>query len=144
MFSGDEEQVPKEMQKENKRQPKQNQRPTTARGAHKAQTNLLLESWALFGPNAVRKIVAVAHWSALSCGSACTFAIPARVTSARLRPRFRHGRGHNYFASRRTQLWHSNWEPAAALPPCPAVGCNTVPQIKTSPPSWRAKKWRQN
>ena len=102
----------------------QTRHTTTARGAHKAQSNMILESWALFGPNAVRKIVTVARWSALSCGSACTFAIPAHVTSARLRPVLRHGRGRNYFASRRTQLWHSNWEPAAALPPCPTVGCN--------------------
>jgi hypothetical protein len=99
---------------------------TSQRLANCDKGKLIMDSLSQFDPNAVHSPAAVARWSgavhvSYSTGGACALAIPDRVTSARLRPRFRHGRGRNRFVRWQLIPGTQTNTPTAALQPLATV-----------------------
>ncbi len=100
------------------------QRTTGRRPAHSLKVNELLDCFSSFDPNAVHSSSAVARWSGLSFGSPCALAIGDRVTSARLRPRFRHVHRRSRFVRWQHNPGTQIKTPTAALRPAAFVACN--------------------
>jgi len=78
---------------------------TSAMRVRRAKTNMIIDFFGPALPNAVRSPATVVRASSpSSCpsalGGSCALPNPARVLSARLRPRLRHGRGRYRFAKR--------------------------------------------
>ncbi len=97
------------------------QRTTGRRPAHSLKVNELLDCFSSFDPNAVHSSSAVARWSGLSFGSPCALAIGDRVTSARLRPRFRHVHRRSRFVRWQHNPGTQIKTPTAALRPAAFV-----------------------
>ena len=74
--------------------------PTNPMPVRRAKNNMINRLFGPALPNAVRSTATVDRASSPSCGGSCALTIRARVTSARIRPGLRHGRGRCRFAKR--------------------------------------------
>ena len=131
VFSGGEERLAKE-----KRPTKT--APNKPHAGSPAKTNIILEFFGGFGPNAVRSKFAVVRPSSPSFGGSCGLPIRPRVTSARLMPVLGRGSGRKHFRqTANTTVAHKLIRRLPHFRGAAAVVCNAASERQKTRPTQR-------